>query len=85
MDAVTVFSAIAAISAVALVVSTLVGGSRAGSTHTPGVSSGTVPGDPMEQERNPGDQEPNRVRMVQMAALAVLVVSLAVLVILLVF
>ena len=82
MDAVTVFSAIAAISAVALVVSTLVGGSRAGSTHTPGVSSGTVPGDPMEQERNPGDQEPNRVRMVQMA---VLVVSLAVLVILLVF
>ena len=85
MDAVTVFSAIAAISAVVLIVSNLVGGSRAGSTHTQGMSSGTVPGDPMEQERNPGDQEPNRARMVQLAALAVLIISLVVLVILLLF
>lgn len=79
-----VVAAIAAISAVGVVVSTILTSSRTSATEgeTRGVGE-PAPADPLERERGAREGGPNRARVVQLASLTVLVISLVILAILL--
>jgi hypothetical protein len=86
MDLVTIVAAIAAISAIGVVVSTLVSSSRDASTggQAHGVGS-PPPADPKEREYHAGQGGPNRARGVQLVSAVVLAVAIVVLAFLLLF
>jgi hypothetical protein len=84
MDTVTIFAAIAAVSAAIAVASTIVGSSRSAAT-SERQSMGSVPPDPIDQEHGHTRRGPDMVRIVQLISMAVAAAALVVLVILLWF
>lgn len=76
MDTVTIMAAIAAISAVGLIVSTIVSSGRAASTggEARGLGSSPPP-DPKEHEHHARQGGPNRARAVQLVSAVILIIS----------
>lgn len=81
MSAVTLWIAIAAISAAIVVFTSIFASSRAADTGRP-QSMGNVPPDPKEQARGKVEGGPDWARIIQLVALAILIISLIVLVLL---
>ena len=86
MDLVTIVAAIAAISAIGVIVSTVVSSGRAAATGGRGDGAGSRPApDPKEREYHGGHGGPNRARGVQLVSAIVLAISVVILAFLLLF